>query len=157
MPLFWDPICPPQGIVSLKSYLDKRDYEVSIVDFNTDGTLFSLQKKYFELAVSHFPQWKFLNIPRNGPRYFARHQLVWFYSRQKSAPYKALIRQILNFDGKSICTDQLIDALDSIIAEIFDIVALKTKELINHIDPDIVGCTMLESTFPSWHCYREHG
>ena len=74
MPPFWDPICPPQGIVSLKSYLDNRGYDVAIADFNTDGYLFSLQQKYFEYAKSHFPQWEFLNIPRNVPRYFARHQ-----------------------------------------------------------------------------------
>lgn len=149
MPPFWDPICPPQGIVSLKSYLDNRGYEVTISDFNTDGYLFSLQQKYFKLAISHFPQWEFLNIPRNGPRYFARHQLVWFYSRQQTTKYKALIKHILNFDGNSICTDQIIDEFDSIIKEIFNIVALKTKELMDQINPDTVGCTMLESTFPS--------
>jgi hypothetical protein len=149
MPPFWDPICPPQGIVSLKSYLDGRGYEVNIVDFNTDGYLFSLQQNYFELAISKFPQWKFLNIPRNGPRYFARHQLVWFYSRKQTAKYKELIRQVLNFDGRSICTNETIDALDSIIDEFIHIVESKTKELLDQINPAVVGCTMLESTFPS--------
>ncbi|MBI4682360.1 MAG: radical SAM protein [Nitrospirae bacterium] len=149
MPPFWDPICPPQGIVSLKAYLDNRGYEVHIVDLNTDGNLFKLQQKHFELATSNFPQWKFLNIPRNGPRYFARHQLVWFYSLQRTSKYKELIRHILNFDGKSICSDQMIDQLDSIINQIFNIVAVKTQELMELVNPDIVGCTMLESTFPS--------
>jgi hypothetical protein len=149
MPPFWDPICPPQGIVSLKSYLDKKGYDVNIVDLNTDGYLFGLQQKYFDRAISHFPHWKFLNIPRNGPRYFARHQLVWFYSRQRTSRYKELIRHILNFDGKSICPDQLIDQLDSIINEIFNIAASKTEELMARINPNMVGCTMLESTFPS--------
>ncbi|MHA2039546.1 MAG: B12-binding domain-containing radical SAM protein [Promethearchaeota archaeon] len=149
MPPFWDPICPPQGIVSLKSYLDNRGYEVDIVDFNTDGYLFSLQQKYFELAKSHFPQWEFLNIHRNVPRYFARHQLVRFHSPQKTAKYRELIKLILDFDGKRICTNQIIDELDSIIDEIFNIVASKTKELMDKVNPDMVGCTMLESTFPS--------
>ncbi len=149
MPPFWDPICPPQGIVSLKSYLDTRGYEVDIVDFNTDGNLFSLQQKYFELAKSYFPQWEFLNIPRNVPRYFARHQLIKFQNPQKTAKYRELIRLILNFDGKSICTDQMIDELDSIIDDIFNLVELKTKDLVDQVNPDMVGCTMLESTFPS--------
>lgn len=149
MPPFWDPICPPQGIVSLKSYLEKRGYEVHIADFNVDGRLFALQRKYFDLGMGHFPQWKFLNIPRNGPRYFARHQLVWFSGRHQKARYKELIRLILNFDGKSTCNEQIIDAFDSIIEESFNIVASKTKELMDQINPDVVGCTMLESTFPS--------
>jgi radical SAM superfamily enzyme YgiQ (UPF0313 family) len=149
MPPFWDPICPPQGIVSLKSYLDQRGYEVTITDFNTDGSLYRLQQEYFKLAVEHFPQWKYLNIPRNGPRYFARHQLVWFYGRKQTSKYYPLIKHILNFDGKSAFTDQIIDALDSVIEEIFNIILSKTKELIDQLNPDMVGCTMLESTFPS--------
>ena len=149
MPPFWDPICPPQGIVSLKSYLDDRGHDVNIIDLNTDGQLFALQQKYFELAMSYFPQWKFLNIPRNGPRYFARHQMAWFYTPKKTARYKELIRQILNFDGKSVCPDKLIDEFDSIIKEIFDIVAVRTRDLIDRMEPDMVGCTMLESTCPS--------
>lgn len=149
MPPFWDPICPPQGIVSLKSYFSSRGYEVKITDFNTDSNLFRLQQKYIDLAKSSFPQWEFLNIPRNVPRYFARHQIVRLYTSQKTARYRELIRRILNFDGNSICTDQLIDALDSIIDDIFYIVASKTKELMDQISPDMVGCTMLESTCPS--------
>jgi len=149
MPPFWDPICPPQGIISLKAYLEIRDYEVAIVDFNTDGNLFGLQQKYFELVKSFFPHWEFINIPRNVPRYFARHQLVRFYSPQKTAKYRKLIKLILNIDGKSICTDHMIDELDSVIDEIFIIAALRTKELMDQVGPDMVGCTMLESTFPS--------
>ena len=149
MPPFWDPICPPQGIVSLKSYLDARGYEVNIVDLNSDGNLFSLQQKYFELAKSYFPHWEFINMPRNVPRYFARHQLVRFYNSGKTAKYRELIRLILNFDGKSVCTDQMIDELDSIIDEILNTVASRTEELVAESGPDMVGCTMLESTFPS--------
>jgi radical SAM superfamily enzyme YgiQ (UPF0313 family) len=149
MPPFWDPICPPQGIVSLESYLMPLGYDVFIADLNTDGYLFNLQQKYFDVAIGQFPQWTFLNIPRNGPRYFARHQLVRFYSRKESAKYRELIRSILNFDGKSIFSDNAIAQLDSIIDEISNIVISKTKELVDRINPEVVGCTMLESTFPS--------
>ncbi|MHA2038641.1 MAG: B12-binding domain-containing radical SAM protein [Promethearchaeota archaeon] len=149
MPPFWDPICPPQGIVSLKSYLDKRDYDIHIADFNVDKYLFGLQRKYFEIGMRHFPQWKYLNINRSGPRYFARHQLVSLFGRQQKSKYQELISLILNFDGKSICTEQIINSFDSLIEEIFNIVASKTKELVDKINPDVVGCTMLESTFPS--------
>lgn len=149
MPSFWDPICPPQGIVSLKSYIEDLGYEVFIRDFNTDPKLFSLQRKYFELGLKFFPHWKFLNIFRNGPRYFARHQLAWFFGRNQGAKYEKLVNLILNIDGKSSCTKEMIGEFDAIIAETFKIVELKTEELIKQLDPDIVGCTMLESTFPS--------
>ncbi len=149
MPPFWDPICPPQGIVSLKSYIENLGYEVFIRDFNTDPKLFSLQRKYFELGLKFFPHWKFLNIFRNGPRYFARHQLAWFFGRGEGAKYEKLISLILNIDGKSICTKEMVKEFDAIIAEIFKIVESKTDGLIKQLNPDIVGCTMLESTFSS--------
>jgi len=149
MPSFWDPICPPQGIVCLKAYIENLGYEVLIRDFNTDPILYTLQRKYFELGLKFFPHWKFLNIFRNGPRYFARHQVAWFFGRDQGTKYEKLVTSILNIDGKSVCTKEMIKEFDNIIAEIFEIVESKTNELIKQLSPDIVGCTMLESTFPS--------
>jgi len=149
MPSFWDPICPPQGIVCLKSYLESLGYQVFIKDFNTDPVLYGLQRKYFELGLKFFPHWKFLNIFRNGPRYFARHQVAWFFGRDQGEKYERLVASILNIDGKSICTKEMIKEFDGIIAEIFKAVESKTAELIKKVSPGIVGCTMLESTFPS--------
>ncbi|HRY52926.1 MAG TPA: hypothetical protein P5089_03775, partial [Candidatus Portnoybacteria bacterium] len=126
MPSFWDPICPPQGIVSLRSYIEKLGYEVFIRDFNTDPRLFDLQRKYFELGLKLFPHWKFLNIFRNGPRYFARHQLAWFFGRQLGTKYEKLVGLILNFDGKSKCTKGMIKRFDSIVAEAFKLTEAKT-------------------------------
>lgn len=150
MPPFWDPICPPQGIVCLKSFLQERGCGVHIADYNTDGYLFDLQKKYFELAVSYFPHWKFLNIARNGPRYFARHQLAFLRSgKTRTTAYRKLVSLILNFDGRSLFTERAIESLDAVIDEVFSIVASKTEKLIRRIKPDLVGCTILESTLPS--------
>ncbi len=148
MPPFFYPICPPQGIVSLRSYIEKLGYEVFIRDFNTDPRLFDLQRKYFELGLKLFPHWKFLNIFRNGPRYFARHQLAWFFGRQLGKKYEKLVGLILNFDGKSKCTKGMIKRFDSIVAEAFKLTEAKTAELVGQIKPDIIGCTMLEVTFP---------
>jgi len=148
MPPFWDPICPPQGIVSLKAYLDTKGYTVYISDLNLDSNIFNLQRRYFELIISYLPHWRYLNIYRNGPRYFARHQLIWFYACNHGERYKELIRHVLNIDGKSILTNAMIDALDIIIKEGFESVLSKTEDLIISTNPDVVGCTMLESTLP---------
>lgn len=149
MPPFWDPICPPLGIVCLKSYLEKQGSEVHIVDFNTNGYLFNLQRRYFELGMEFFPHWKFLNIYRNGPRYFARHRLAFLFSRQQRLKYEKLVSAILNFDNNTLCNKKIIRKFDYIIEESFKIVESQTKKLINKINPGVVGCTMLESTFPS--------
>jgi hypothetical protein len=149
MPPYWDPICPPQGIVCLKSYLQTRGHEVHIADFNTDGRLFALQRKYFDIGTAAFPHWGLLNVSRNGPRYFARHQLAWYLGRCEGSRYEELARTIINMDGRSAGGKPLIEALDGVIAEGFRLVESKTRELVESIKPDVVGCTMLESTFPS--------
>jgi len=149
MPPFWDTICPPQGIICLKSYLESKGRRVHIADFNTDSHLFGLQRKYFELGMKFFPKWKDINIFRNGPRYFARHELAWFFGDKHKEKYKKLVKLILNFNGKTNCTNQMINAFDSVIKEIFFTVEAKTLSLMKQLDPDVVGCTLLESTFPS--------
>lgn len=150
MPPFWDPICPPQGIVCLKSFLQNQGYDIYIDDFNCYADLFVLQRKYFEQCMNYFPHWKFLNIFRNGPRYFARHQLTFLQAGSKqNAAYQRLVGIILNFDGKSNFTEKAINSLDGIINEIFNSVLSKTQQLLSQIKPDVVGCTMLESTLPS--------
>ncbi len=149
MPPFWDPICPPQGIVSLKAFLQARGHEVHIDDFNTDGPLFALQKKYFEHCLAECPHWKLLSIFRNGPRYFSRHQMVFLRAGSgRGAAYKRLIGHILNIDGKSFFSDKVIDALDAVINESFNVVLGKAGQLLSRIQPDVIGCTMLESTLP---------
>jgi len=149
MPPFWDPICPPQGIACLQAFLEAHGHDVTIKDFNTDGPLFSLQKKYFTLGMQFFPRWRLYNIFRNGPRFFARHQLAWLYGRKNKTMYNDLVRHILNFDHSDSCTSEAIQALDAVIEEIFDRVRARARELSAQGDWDAVGCTMLETTFPS--------
>ncbi|MCX5704312.1 MAG: radical SAM protein, partial [Candidatus Omnitrophica bacterium] len=127
-----------------------QGYDVHLDDLNCYGDLFALQRKYFEQCMSYFPHWKFLNIFRNGPRYFVRHQLAFLQAAGKqNAAYHRLVSQILNFDGKSNFTDKAIDSLDGIISDIFNNVLSKTQQLVSQIEPDVIGCTMLESTLPS--------
>jgi hypothetical protein len=149
MPPFWDPICPPQGIASLKPYLEAWGHVVHIVDLNTVPDLFVLQKRYFETAKKFFPRWKFLNIYRNGPRYFAQHQLAWFFGRGHPERYAALLQDVLNIDARTRVSDEAIGALDEIVAGTFGMLEAKVEDLVGRIGPEVIGCTMLESTFPS--------
>ena len=149
MPPFWDPICPPQGIACLQAFLESQGHDVTIKDFNTDGPLFSLQKKYFTLGMEYFPRWRRYNIFRNGPRFFARHQLAFLCGRQDKALYIDLVKHILNFDQSDTCTPEAVVGLDAVLEEIAQRVQAKTQELLSQGEWDVVGCTMLETTFPS--------
>ena len=149
MPPFWDTLCPPQGILCLKSYLESKGRRVYIADLNTDSHLFGLQRKYFELGMTFFPEWKDINIFRNGPRYLARHMLAWFFKDKHKTKYKELVAIILGFNGKINYNNQIINSFESVFEEIFFNVEKKVLSLMKKINPDVIGCTLLESTFPA--------
>ena len=43
-PSFWDPICPPLGAASLKSFGEMHGHKVNILDLNTHTKIFGAQK-----------------------------------------------------------------------------------------------------------------
>ena len=54
-PAFWDPICPPLGTASLKSYAEISGHQIDIVDLNTNPQIFGAQREYFNEVQQQFP------------------------------------------------------------------------------------------------------
>jgi hypothetical protein len=44
VPPFWDPICVPLGITSLKAYAEAAGHHVDVFDFNTVPKVFNIQR-----------------------------------------------------------------------------------------------------------------
>lgn len=57
LPHFWDPVCPPMGITSLKAYAEKEGHRVDLFDFNTVPDIYAAQGFYFEEGKRQFPYW----------------------------------------------------------------------------------------------------
>src|SRR3989338_6202509 len=101
VPHFWDPICVPLGVCSLKAYVEQFNYKVDLFDYNTVPKIFGMQKKYFEEGKRQFPYWQKWNIYRNGTDMLAFHQLVYLKARHYPN-YLELVGEILNMSGRTM-------------------------------------------------------
>ena len=83
VPHFWDPVCVPLGISSLKAFADFRGHEVDLFDFNTVPEVFAVQWAYFNECKSQFPYFSDWNIERNGTEMLAIHQILYLFARNR--------------------------------------------------------------------------
>ena len=151
VPHFWDPICVPLGISSLKAYVERSgNHQVDLFDFNTIHEVFSIQKKYFEEGKCQFPYWKKWNIERNGTEMLAIHQLIYLNARNQTN-YRELTVEVMNMNGLS--EDKFMDMLDvAPFDNLFELLYSRVSSILDKIliesSPDIVGCHLNNSTWP---------
>lgn len=148
MPHFWDPLCPPMGITSLKSYLEERGHQVFIYDFNSDPEIFTIQYKYFDLGAQQIPKWKKWNIRRNGVDCLSQHQAVYLHGRHRE-DYPDLVREVMDISLSGRLNDLDIGVFDALFEKLFGLVEKKLKSLMSSVQPDFVGCTLLNSSAPA--------
>ena len=150
VPHFWDPVCVPLGISSLKAYAEKYGHHVDLFDFNTLPEIFKMQRNYFEEGKLQFPYWNKWNIERNGTEMLAIHQIVYLYARHL-ANYRELTAEVLNMNNRPIgefMGDLNIQRFDEIFDLLYKRVAVVLEKIISKYKPDVVGCTLNNSTWP---------
>jgi radical SAM superfamily enzyme YgiQ (UPF0313 family) len=150
VPHFWDPVCVPLGISSLKAYAEQFGHCIELFDFNTLPDVFGLQRTYFEEGKRQFPVWKQWNIERNGTEMLALHQLAFLYARNQP-DYPELVAEILNMNGQPQASmmDRLnIAAFDGIFSLLYGRISNIVITLMNELKPEVVGCSLFNSTWP---------
>ena len=65
VPHFWDPVCVPLGISSLKAFAERNGHNVDLFDFNTVPEVFAVQRAYFAECKAQFPHFNNWNIIKN--------------------------------------------------------------------------------------------
>ena len=83
VPHFWDPVCVPLGISSLKAHAESQGHHVELFDFNTVPEIFGIQRAYFAECKTQFPHFNDWNIERNGTEMLSIHQMLYLYARNR--------------------------------------------------------------------------
>src|ERR1041385_8039393 len=109
VPHFWDPVCVPLGITSLKAFAESAGHQVELFDFNTVPEIFGVQRAYFTECKAQFPHFNDWNIERNGTEMLSIHQMLYLFARNRP-DYKELVAEVLNMDGRDM--DAFMDRLD---------------------------------------------
>ena len=150
VPHFWDPVCVPLGITSLKAYVESAGHRVEVYDFNTVPKVFSAQRAYYEEGERQFPYWKKWYIERNGTEMLALHQILYLFGRERR-DYRELVAEVLNLDRRPF--NSFVEHLDTarfdaIFAQLYAEVSARLERLLARTQPDVVGCTLLNPTWP---------
>ena len=147
---FWDPVCPPLGAASLKSYGEMNGHQIDIVDLNTHEEIFAAQSEYFDEIQRQFPYMKKWNIERNGTEMLSLHQIVYLFARHKKN-YKEMVADVLNMDMRPL--DDFMDKFnlerfDKLFDKLYQNIKQEIKKYIKK-EIDVVGCHLNNSTWAS--------
>src|SRR5215472_2694260 len=150
VPHFWDPVCVPLGISSLKAYAESHGHSVDLFDCNTVPEVFAVQRAYFSECKAQMPYFAGWNIERNGTEMLAIHQILYLYSRNRP-DYRELIAEVLNMDGRDM--GQFMDRLevsrfDALFASLYARISSILARLLRRALYDVVGCSLFNSTWP---------
>jgi hypothetical protein len=151
VPHFWDPVCVPLGISSLKAYAGAHGHEVELLDFNTVPEIFGVQRAYFMECKNQFPHFKDWNIERNGTEMLAIHQMLYLFARNRPN-YPELVAEVLNMDQRDMgqFMHQLdVSRFDSLFASLYSKVSSILAKTLNATKFDVVGCSLFNSTWPA--------
>jgi hypothetical protein len=151
VPHFWDPVCVPLGISSLKAFADAHGHEVELLDFNTIPEIFGVQRAYFAECKRQLPYFKDWNIERNGTEMLAIHQMLYLYARNRPN-YREMVGEVLNMDQRD--TGEFMDRLDvsrfdALFAGLYSKVSSTLARVLNSARFDVVGCSLFNSTWPA--------
>jgi hypothetical protein len=151
VPHFWDPVCVPLGISSLKAFADAHGHEVELLDFNTIPEIFGIQRAYFSECKAQFPHFGDWNIERNGTEMLAIHQMLYLFARNR-ANYAEMVAEVLNMDGRDM--GQFMERLnvsrfDALFASLYSKVSSTLARVLNAKRFDVVGCSLFNSTWPA--------
>ncbi|MDY6946333.1 MAG: radical SAM protein [Pseudomonadota bacterium] len=149
VPHFWDPVCVPLGVSSLKAYAEAHGHTVRLLDVNGEPAIFGLQHQYFQEVLRQFPRWRNWNVQRNGTEVLALHQIA-FLSARSSPRYREIIAEILNVREDSL--GQVVEALDverfdQIFTRLYSAVGQLVSCKLAETRPDVVGCSIFNSTW----------
>lgn len=149
VPHFWDPVCVPLGISSLKAYAERRGHTVHLLDMNAEPAIFGMQHQYFQEVLRQFPRWRNWNVQRNGTEMLALHQIA-FLGARGSPHYRDLVAEILNVreDPLSEVIEALdVERFDEIFGRLYAAVGQVVSRALNKHRPQVVGCSLFNSTW----------
>jgi hypothetical protein len=151
VPHFWDPVCIPLGITSLKAFAEMAGHQVEVFDFNTVPEVFAIQRAYFAECKAQFPHFANWNIERNGTEMLSIHQMLYLFARNRP-DYRELVAEVLNMDGRDMAwfIDHLdISRFDALFATLYSRISSILARLLSTTKFDVVGCSLFNSTWPA--------
>ncbi len=145
---YWDPMIPPMGIASLKSFLQSYGYEVKTIDLIVKQECLDFYDNYFTELKKCIPGEKRGNFNNIGHDVLQNHMMAYQkYKNEKE--YKELVKILIYKSYYEKVDENRVDALNKIMKDFYLMLEEYFLELLEEEKPDVVGATVYKCTLPA--------
>jgi hypothetical protein len=141
----WDPLIPPLGIASLKTFLQGHGYEVKTVDANVDDGLRDIYRKYFGTICEFVPEEKRRHLYNTGHEVLKNHMMAHLNARDEGT-YMELVKILLHKTFICHLDDSQVSRLDRVIETFYTLLESYFIDLLEKEKPTLLGLSVYGGT-----------
>jgi len=145
---YWDPMIPPMGITSLKTFLQSYGYEVTTIDLIVKQESLEFYKNYFDTLKENIPQEKQGNFNNIGHDVLQSHMMVHQHYTDEMK-YRELVKILIYKSYYVEVNDSNIRKLNKIMEDFYIMLREYFLQLLEDEKPDVVGVTAYKCTVPA--------
>lgn len=145
---YWDPLIPPNGIATLKSYLVKKGFEVKTRDIIVEKEFQELYDRYFDLLRENINESHHGNLYNMGHEMLTDHMTAHINHRSEGR-YMELVKQIVYLAFYVRFDNFLIKKMNGILTELFSRLGQYFYRWLEEEKPDVLGLTAYKGTLPA--------
>lgn len=145
---FWDPLIPPQGIASIKAFLQEKGFTVKTVDTNTESQFLDAYDNYFDFIKTFVPENKRGNFYSIG-HFVLQNQMIAHFNHDDEARYLELVKILVYKTFYTEIDDSQAFELMKILDRFFENLRTYFLDLLAEFKPDVLGLTVNTGTFPA--------
>lgn len=142
---YWDPMIPPMGITTLKSFLQKHGYTVKIDDLIVKKECLEFYDNYFKTLGKYIPDEKKGNFNNIGHDVLQSHLMAYQnYTDEKE--YRELIKDLIYKSYYVEVEENCVMQLNKIMENFYNMLQAYWLDLLEKEKPDVVGVTAYKCT-----------
>ncbi len=145
---FWTPYIPPQGITTLKSYLQKRGHHVRTADLSVEQPIKDMYDDYFSLLRQYIPDNKKGNFFNVGHDVMLNHMMAHI-NKEAEDVYVAVVQEIIYRTYYTKLSDHQTDSLNVVLKTLYTRLEKRLIELVEEEEPTVFGSTAYSGTLAS--------
>jgi len=135
---YWTPLIPPQGITSLKVFLEKHGFKVKTVDANVENAFKVIYESYFLTLKKVIPESHWGNFYNIGHDVLRNHMMACF-NRTDEKEYHELVRILVYNTFFYTLNPQQVNQLSGHIDRFYEELEKYFIHLLETEKPDVVG------------------
>jgi radical SAM superfamily enzyme YgiQ (UPF0313 family) len=145
---YWDPMIPPMGITSLKTFLQNHGYTVKTVDLIVKKECLEFYKDYFDTLRECIPIEKQGNFNNIGHDVLQNHMMA-HQNYTDEQEYVELVKILIYKSYYAEAPDPYVRKLNKIMEDFYVMLKDYFLGLLEKEKPDVVGVTAYKCTVPA--------